>query len=103
MNLSAEQKSALRECFAKVMAKSAELQRERALLLPALDVRMARDDGHTTERISQVRALRAISWMFHRVRQHSCRNRNQIGPRTDIWCMLQNKACSPTEFIQKML
>ena len=39
-----------------MITNSAALQRERSTLLQTLDVRMTSDDGHSTERISQVRS-----------------------------------------------
>ena len=65
MHLSSDQKTTLREEYARVITKSAELQRERSALLQTLDVRMTSDDGHTTERISQVRSpyWSTVLWM----------------------------------------
>ena len=56
MNLTLQQRATLREETARGFAKSAALHRERSALLQQLDTRMVCDDGHSTERVTKVRA-----------------------------------------------
>ncbi len=54
MNLSAEQKQALREGYARGLARSAALRHERLALLRRLDVQMLSGHPGTMERVNQV-------------------------------------------------
>ena len=56
MNLSPEQRRTLVEETARGFARSAALHRERGGLLCQLDMKMISEDGHSTERVTKVRA-----------------------------------------------
>ena len=63
MNLTPEQQKTLREETARGFSRSAALHRERTALLQQLDARMVSDDGHSTERVTKVRAAMPLSFI----------------------------------------
>ena len=80
MNLSAEQKQALQEGYARGLARSAALRHERVALLRRLDVQMLSGHPGTMERVNQV-------WRQARV---------GIKVRVRVWLRVSAKVQAPS-------